>query len=109
MSLRENCDPRHPKLGSGSENWCSFILDEKYDELRWFGLARITAYGVNVFRRFVKDLSWAKPLKRAPANLHLNLSFENVYNRMCIMPMDRVDNPWCVIDGNDLNLFTWCF
>src|SRR5215470_12478129 len=24
----ENCDPRHPKLGNGSENRCSFILDE---------------------------------------------------------------------------------
>jgi hypothetical protein len=51
MFLPENCDPRHPKLGRRSENRCSFVLDDKYDELRWFGLARITAHGVNVFRR----------------------------------------------------------
>jgi len=31
-----------------------------------------TAHGVDVFRRFVKDLSRAEPLKRASANLHLN-------------------------------------
>ena len=106
MSILESCNPRPPKLGGRNENWCSFVLVKKYDELRRFDLARITARGVNVFRRFVKDLSWAKPLKRASANLHLNFSFENVYNRMCIMPMDRVDSSWCVIDGNDLNLFT---
>jgi hypothetical protein len=73
--LPENCDPRHPKLGSGSENRCSFVLDEKYDEFCRFGLARITAHGVNVFRRFVKDLSRAEPLKRASAKLHLNFPF----------------------------------
>jgi hypothetical protein len=84
------------------------ILDEKYDELRWFGLARITAHGVNVFWRFVKDLSRAEPLKRASANLHINFPFENVYDRMCIMPVDRVDGSWGVIDSNDFNLFTWC-
>jgi hypothetical protein len=75
-----NYDPRHPKLASGSEKRCSFVLNEKYDELRWFGLARITAHGVNVSRRFVKDLSGAEPLKRASANLHLNFPFENVYD-----------------------------
>ena len=34
---------------NGSENRCSFIFDEKYDELRWFRLTHVTAYGVNVF------------------------------------------------------------
>ena len=32
----------------GSENRCSFIFDKKYDELRWFRLTRVTAYGMNV-------------------------------------------------------------
>src|SRR5215469_12586836 len=39
-----------PKLVNGSENRCSFIFDKKYDELRWFRLTRVTAYGMNVFR-----------------------------------------------------------
>ena len=64
---------------------------------------------MNVFRRFVKDLSRAEPLKRASANLHVNFPFENVYDRMCIMPVDRVDGSRGVIDGNNLNLFTRCF
>jgi hypothetical protein len=64
---------------------------------------------VNVFRRFVKDLSRAEPLKPASANLHLNFPFENVCDHMCIMPVDRVAGSWGVIDGNDLNLFTRCF
>src|SRR6266436_4036768 len=57
-----------PKLVNGSENRCSFIFDKKYDELRWFRLTRVTAYGMNVFRRFVKYLPGTKPLKRASAN-----------------------------------------
>ena len=35
-----------PKLVSGSENWCSFVFDKKYEEFSWFGLAHITAHGV---------------------------------------------------------------
>src|SRR6201987_5715994 len=98
-----------PKLVNGSENRCSFIFDEKYDELRRFRLTRVTAYGMNVFRRFVKYLPGKKPLKRASANLHLNFPFENIDNRMRIMPVDRVDGSWGVIDSNEFNLFTWCF
>ena len=98
-----------PKLVNGSENRCSFIFDEKYDELRWFRLTRVTAYGMNVFRRFVKYLPGNKPLKRASANLHLNFPFENIDNRMRIMPVDRVDGSRGVIDSNDFNLFTRCF
>ena len=98
-----------PKLVNGSENRCSFIFDEKYDELRWFRLTRVTAYGMNVFRRFVKYLPGTKPLKRASANLHLNFPFENIDNRMRIMPVDRVDGSWRVIDSNDFNLFIRCF
>src|SRR5438874_793157 len=30
-------------------------------------------------------------------------------NRMRIMPVDRVDASWGVIDSNDFNLFTRCF
>jgi hypothetical protein len=97
-----------PKLVKGSEHPCSFVFDKKHDELRWFGLAPITAHGVNVFWRFVKKHPRAEPLKRASANLHLNFPFENVYDRMCIMPVDRVDGSW-VIDSNDFNLFTRCF
>ena len=41
---------RAATLVNGSENRCSFILDKKYDELRWFRLTRVTAYGMNVFR-----------------------------------------------------------
>src|ERR1044071_9660237 len=37
--------PKSPKLVNGSENRCSFIFDKKYDELRWFCLTRVTAYG----------------------------------------------------------------
>ncbi len=98
-----------PKLVNGSENRCSFIFDEKYHELRWFRLTHVTAYGMNVFRRFVKYLPGTKPLKRASANLHLNFPFENIDNRMRIMPVDRVDGSWGVIDSNDFNLFTRCF
>src|SRR6266480_649435 len=43
-----HCSP--PKLVNGSEKRCSFIFDKKYDELRWFRLTRVTAYGMNVFR-----------------------------------------------------------
>src|SRR5262250_1504814 len=39
-----------PKLVNGSENRCSFIFDKKYDELRWFRLTHVTAYGMDVFR-----------------------------------------------------------
>src|SRR6266571_2717844 len=78
-------------LGLGVENLCSFIFDKKYDELRWFRLTRVTAYGMNVFRRFVKDLPGTKPLKRSSANPHLNFPFENIDKRMRIMPVDRVD------------------
>ena len=95
-----------PKLVNGSENRCSFIFDKKYDELRWFRLTRVTAYGMNVFRRFVKYLPGTKPLKRASANLHLNFPFENIDNHMRIMPVDRVDGSWGVIDSNGFNLFT---
>src|SRR5260370_10429067 len=102
-------DARVRKLVNGSENRCSFIFDEKYDELRWFRLTRVTAYGMNVFRRFVKYLPGTKPLKLASANLHLNFPFENIDNRMRIMPVDRVDGSRGVIDSNDFNLFTRCF
>src|SRR5437016_9458940 len=98
-----------PKLVNGSENRCSFIFDEKYHELRWFRLTRGTPYGMNVFRRFVKYLPGTKPLKRASANPHLNFPFENIDNRMRIMPVDRVDGSRGVIDSNDFNLFTRCF
>jgi hypothetical protein len=64
---------------------------------------------MNVFRRFVKYLPGTKPLKRASANLHLNFPFENIDNRMRIMPVDRVDGSRGVIDSNDFNLFTRCF
>jgi hypothetical protein len=64
---------------------------------------------MNVFGRFVEDLTGTKPLKPASANLHLNFPFENIDNRMRIMPVDRVDGSWGVIDSNDFNLFTWCF
>src|SRR4029077_6643224 len=70
-----------PKLVNGSENRCSFVFDKKYDELRWFRLTRVTAYGMNVFRRFVKYLPGTKPAKRAFANLHLNFPVENIDNR----------------------------
>jgi hypothetical protein len=46
-------------------------------------------------------LAGTKPLKRASANLHLNID-----NRVRIMPVDRVDASWGVIDSNDFNLFT---
>jgi len=98
-----------PKLVNGSENRCSFIFDEKYDELRWFRLTRVTTYGMNVFRRFVKYLPGTKPLKRASANLHLNFPFENIDNRMRIVPVDLVDGSWGVNDSNDFNLFTRCY
>src|SRR6201981_1318642 len=101
--------PNHPKLVNGSENRCSFIFDKKYDELRWFRLTRVTAYGMNVFRRFVKNLPGTKPLKQASANLHLNFPFENIDNRMRIMPVDPVDGSRGVIDRNDFNLFTRSF
>ena len=39
-----------PRLVNGSENRCSFIFNKKYDELRWFRLTRVAAYGMNVFR-----------------------------------------------------------
>src|SRR5258708_20941252 len=80
-----------PKLVNGSENRCSFIFDEKYDELRWFRLTRVTAYGMNVFRRFVKYLPGTKPLKLPSANLHLNFPFENIDNRMRIIPVYLFD------------------
>src|SRR5690349_20616869 len=38
------------KLVNVSENSCSFSFDKKYDELRWFRLTRVTAYGMNIFR-----------------------------------------------------------
>jgi hypothetical protein len=82
------------------------MFDKKYDELCWFRLARVTAYCMNVFRRFVKYLSGAKPLKRASANLHLSFPLENIDNRMRIMPVDHVDGSWGVIHSNDFNLFT---
>ena len=92
MLLLENFYPRRPKLAGGNENRCFFVLDKEHDAFCWFGRARITAHGVNVFRRFVKDLSRAQPLKRASASLHLNFPFENVYDRMRIMPMDRASS-----------------
>jgi hypothetical protein len=49
------------------------------------------------------------PAKRASANLHLNFPVENIDNRVRIMPVDRVDGPWGVIDSNDFNLFTRSF
>ena len=50
-----------------------------------------------------------KPLKQASANLHLNFPFENIDNRVRIMPVDRVAGSWGVIGSNDFNLFTRCF
>src|SRR5204862_8155705 len=97
-----------PKLVNGSENRCSFIFDKKYDELRWFRLTRVTAYGTHVFRRFLKYLPGTKPAKRASANLHLNFPVANIDNRLRIMPVERVDGSWGGIDRNDLNLFTRC-
>src|SRR5215470_671017 len=94
---------------NGSENRCPFIFDKKYDELRWLRLTRVTAYGMNVFRRFVKYLPGTKPAKHTSANLHLNFPVENIDNRVRIMPVDRVAGSWAVIDSNDFNLFTRCF
>jgi hypothetical protein len=61
---------------------------------------------MNVPGGFVKYLPRTKPPKRASANLHLNFPVENIDNRVCIMPVDRVDGSWRVIDGTDFNLFT---
>jgi hypothetical protein len=61
---------------------------------------------MNVFGRFIKYLSRSKPPKRTSANLHLNLPFENIDNRVRIMPVDRIDGSRSVIDRNDFNLFT---
>ena len=61
---------------------------------------------MNVSRGFVKYLPRAKPAKRASANLHLNFPVENIDNRVRIMPVDRVDGSWRIIDGPDFNLFT---
>src|SRR5258708_16361450 len=63
---------------------------------------------MNVFRGLVKCLPGTKPLKHTSANLHLNFTVENIDNRVRIMPVDRVDGPWGVIDSNDFNLFTRC-
>jgi hypothetical protein len=41
--------------------------------------------------------------------LHLNFPVENIDNRVRIMPVDRVDGSWGVIDSNDFNLFTRSF
>src|SRR5262245_11979701 len=94
-----------PKLVNGSENRCSFIFDTKYDELRWFRLTRVTAYGMNVFRSFVKYLPGTKPAKRASANLHLNFPVENIDNRvriiasvLSVMCCDNRLNRTCVAD-----------
>ena len=46
---------------------------------------------------------------RTSTNLHLNSPVENIDNRMRIMPVDRVDGSWGVIDSNDFNLFTRYF
>jgi hypothetical protein len=35
-----------------------------------------------------------------------NFPVENIDNRVRIMPVDRVDGSWSVIDSNDFNLFT---
>ena len=64
---------------------------------------------MNVLRGFVKYLPRTKPAKRASANLHLNFPVENIDNRVRIMPVDRVDGSWRVIDGTDFNLFTRSF
>src|SRR3981189_1451819 len=98
-----------PKLVNGSEDRCAFIFDKKYDELGWFRLTHVTAHGNKISRCSLKSLSGTKPLKRASTNLHLNFSFENIDNRMRIMPVDRVDGSWSVIDSNDFNLFTRYF
>ena len=76
---------------NGSENRCSFIFDEKYDELRWFRLTRVTVYGMNVFRRFVKYLPGTKPLKRASANLHLIGHFGHHVRRMRQIYAERLE------------------
>src|SRR5579864_7364419 len=94
----------HPKLVNASENRRSFILDKEDDELRRFRLTRVAAYGMNVFRRFVKYLPRTKPAKRASADLHLNFPVENIDDRVRIMPVDRVDGPRCIVHSNDFNL-----
>jgi len=48
----------------------------------------------------------AEACLREPAS---QLPFENIDNRMRIMPVDRVDGSRGVIDSNDFNLFTRCF
>src|SRR5258707_2200069 len=106
MVSSQKFDARVRKLVNGSENRCSFIFGEKYDELRWFRLTRVTAYGMNVFRRFVKYLPGTNPLKLSSANLHLNFPFENIDNRIRIMPVHHVDCSRGVIDSNDFNLST---
>src|SRR5947207_12835585 len=93
-----------PKLVNGRENRCSFIFYKKYDELRWFRLTRVTAYGMNVFSCFVKYLPRTKPAKRASAHLHLNFPVEHIDNRVRIMPGDRVRGYLGVTRCNDLNL-----
>ena len=61
---------------------------------------------MNVPRGFVKYLPRTKPAKLASANLHFNFPVENIDNRVRIMPVDRVDGSWGVIDSNGFNLFT---
>src|SRR5258707_13596659 len=109
MVSSQKFDARVRKLVNGSENRCSFIFDEKYDELRWFRLTLVTAYGMNVFRRFVKYLPGTKPLKRTFVNMHLNFPFENIDNRIRIMPVDVVDSFRGQIGRTDFNSFSRCF
>jgi len=58
-----------------------------------------------VIRKIPSQDQAAEACLREP---HLNLPFENIDNRMRIMPVDRVDGSWGVIDSNDLNFFPWC-
>src|SRR5215472_11321780 len=66
-------------------------------------------YGLRYERLQVIRKIPARDAKRASANLHLNFPVENIDNRVRIMPADRVDGSWGVIDSNDFNLFTRCF
>ena len=85
---------------------CSFILDKKCT--RTSLVSSYSRYGLwyERLQAIRKIPARTKPAKRASANLHFDFPVENIDNRVCIMPVDRVDGSWGVIDGNDFNLLT---
>src|SRR6185437_14484082 len=82
------------------------ILQKYHDEPRGFRCTRVAPHRMHVVRTFVESLPWAQRDLLAAPDFHDDRPFQNVYESICIVAMDRVDRSRRILDGEHYHLLS---